>query len=272
MTTRVEKSIVVDVPVNAVYNQWTQFEEFPQFMGGVQSVTQLDDVRLRWVAEIFGVRREWDATILEQIPDEKIAWAATEGATNAGAVYFAPAGAGQTQVRLSLEFAPEGIVEKVGDLLNVVEKQAESDLERFKAFIEERGSASGAWRGEVTGSTTLGTPGVEEAAASEGTSGKAGLSTVAKVAGAAVAAAGVAAAGAMKSKSGSSSETSESEPVEIDVVDATTVEVDTTYVAATPDVFVEDDDVVTYDASGQTLNEFVSPTDDLGTGEPGRIA
>ena len=265
---RIEKSIEVQCPVHKVYNQWTQFEEFPQFMGGVKSVTQLDDVRLRWVAEIFGVRREWDATILEQIPDEKIAWAATEGATNAGAVYFAPAGAGQTQVRLSLEFAPEGIVEKVGDLFNVVEKQAEADLERFKAFIEERGSASGAWRGEVAGSTTLGTPGVEEAAASEGTSGKAGLSTVAKVAGAAVAAAGVAAAGAMKSKSASTSETSESESIDVDV--ATPVEVDTTYVAATPDVFVEDDDVVTYDASGQSLNEFVSPTDDLGTGEPGR--
>jgi hypothetical protein len=251
-----------------VYNQWTQFEEFPQFMGGVQSVTQLDDVRLHWVAEIFGVRREWDATILEQIPDEKIAWAATEGATNAGAVYFAPAGAGQTQVRLSLEFAPEGIVEKVGDLFNVVEKQTEADLERFKAFIEARGSASGAWRGEVAGTTTLGTPGIEEAAASEGTSGRAGFSTVAKVAGAAVAAAGVAAAGAMKNKTGSTSEAPESE--EVTVVEATPVEIDTAYVAETPDVFVEDDDVVTYDASGQSLNEFVSPTDEFGTGEGGR--
>jgi carbon monoxide dehydrogenase subunit G len=201
MTTKVDKSIQVDQPVNVVYNQWTQFEEFPNFMGGVQSVTQLDDRRLHWVAEIAGVKREWDATILEQVPDEKIAWAATEGATNAGAVYFAPSGAGRTEVRLSLEYAAEGIIEKIGDKLHIIEKQAESDLERFKTFIEERRSPTGAWRGDVAGATTTGTPGVEDAAASQGTSGKAGLSTAAKVAGAAVAAAGVAAAGAMRSKS-----------------------------------------------------------------------
>ena len=100
MTTKVEKSITVDVPVSMAYNQWTQFEDFPEFMGGVQQVEQLDDQRLHWVAEIAGVKREWYATILEQRPDEKIAWAATEGATNAGAVYFSPAGAGQTVVTL----------------------------------------------------------------------------------------------------------------------------------------------------------------------------
>jgi len=204
MTTKVEKTIEVDQPVNVVYNQWTQFEEFPTFMGGVESVTQLDDRRLHWVAEIAGVKREWDATILEQVPDEKIAWAATEGATNAGAVYFAPAGAGRTMIRLALEYAPEGIVEKIGDKLHIIEKQAESDLEKFKAFIEQEGSATGAWRGQVPGDTTLGTPGVEDAAASRGTSGKAGLSTTAKVAGAAAAAAGVAAASAMTKKSGGS--------------------------------------------------------------------
>jgi uncharacterized membrane protein len=86
MTTKVEKTIEVDQPVSTVYNQWTQFEEFPQFMGGVKQVQQLDDKRLHWVAEIAGVKREWDAQILEQVPDQKIAWAATEGATNAGAV------------------------------------------------------------------------------------------------------------------------------------------------------------------------------------------
>jgi uncharacterized membrane protein len=87
MTTKVEKSIEVDAPISAVYNQWTQFEEFPEFMGGVQKVEQLDDKTIHWVAEIAGVKREWNATILEQVPDQKIAWAATEGATNAGAVY-----------------------------------------------------------------------------------------------------------------------------------------------------------------------------------------
>src|SRR3954451_1894286 len=92
MTTRMEKSIQVDVPLSTAYNQWTQFEDFPHFMGGVQEVRQLDDRRLHWVAEIAGVRREWDASILEQEPDRKVAWAATSGATNAGAVRFEAAG------------------------------------------------------------------------------------------------------------------------------------------------------------------------------------
>ena len=100
MTTKVEKSIQVDVPIGTVYNQWTQFADFPQFMGGVQEVVQLDDRRLHWVAEIAGVKREWDAVVLEQVPDQKVAWAATSGATNAGAVIFAPAGTGRTLVTL----------------------------------------------------------------------------------------------------------------------------------------------------------------------------
>jgi uncharacterized membrane protein len=88
VTTRVEKTIEVNVPVRAAYNQWTQFEQFPQFMGGVQQVRQLSDTQLHWVAEIAGVKREWDAAILEQVPDQKVAWAATGGVTNAGAVHF----------------------------------------------------------------------------------------------------------------------------------------------------------------------------------------
>src|SRR5688572_31147307 len=115
MSTRVEKKIMVNVPVSRAYNQWTQFEEFPQFMGGVKSVTQLSDDRLEWVAEIAGVRRQWEARILEQVPDRKVAWAATEGATNAGAVTFEDAGAGRTSVHLVLEYEPEGLVEKIGD-------------------------------------------------------------------------------------------------------------------------------------------------------------
>ena len=128
MTTQVDKAIEVAVPVRTAYNQWTQFEEFPQFMGGVHEVRQLGDRQLHWVAEIAGVRREWDAEIIEQVPDEKVAWAATEGATNAGAVFFSALGPGRTSVRLHLEYAPEGVVERVGDKLNIVEKQAESDL------------------------------------------------------------------------------------------------------------------------------------------------
>jgi uncharacterized membrane protein len=158
VTTKVEKSVVVQVPIRTVYNQWTQFREFPRFMGGVKSVTQLSDDRLEWVAEIAGVRRRWEAKILEQIPDRRIAWAATEGTTNAGAVTFEDLGRGQTAVRLSLEYEPEGLVEKVGDKLNVVGKQAEADLERFKAFIEAQGYPTGSWRGTIGATIEVGSP------------------------------------------------------------------------------------------------------------------
>jgi carbon monoxide dehydrogenase subunit G len=204
MATKVEKSITVDVPVNTAYSQWTQFEEFPEFMGGVQRVEQLDDTRLHWAAEIGGVKREWNATILEQHVDQKVAWAATEGATNAGAVYFTPTGPNQTLVRLELEYEPEGLVEKVGDSLNIIDRQATSDLEKFKNFIEAKGAATGAWRGEVPG-VAVGTPGVEEAT-SHGDSGKAGISGKAAAAGVAVAAAGVAAAAAATSSSSNKSD------------------------------------------------------------------
>ena len=197
MTTKVEKSVVVDVPIRTVYNQWTQFQEFPRFMGGIKSVTQLSDDRLEWVAEIAGVRRRWEAKILEQIPDRRIAWAATEGATNAGAVTFEDLGRGQTSVRLSLEYEPEGLMEKVGDKLNVVGKQAEGDLDRFKAFIEAQRYPTGSWRGTVAATSEVGTPGIDDAVRSQGDNGKAGVSGKV-VAAAAAAVAGVVAAAAAR--------------------------------------------------------------------------
>ena len=202
MSTKVEKRILVNVPVSTAYNQWTQFEDFPRFMAGVKSVQQLGDDRLQWVAQIAGVRRKWQAKILEQIPDRKVAWAATEGATNAGAVTFEDLGGGQTSVQLVLEYEPEGLVEKIGDRLHIVERQAENDLNKFKAFIEAEGYASGAWRGTVNEGGSVGTPGVHDAAASSGDSGKAGISgaVAAGVGLAAAAAAGVAAAAGGKDK------------------------------------------------------------------------
>ncbi|QHK20675.1 cyclase [Pseudarthrobacter psychrotolerans] len=153
MSSKVEKRIVVDVPVSTAYNQWTQFEDFPHFMGGVESVTQLSDDRLKWVAHIAGVRRHWEARIVEQIPDRRVAWASTEGATNSGTVEFSDAGGNKTQLSLTLEYQPEGMVEKVGDLLHVVARQAEHDLKKFKDFIEHEGHATGAWRESVPGAT-----------------------------------------------------------------------------------------------------------------------
>jgi len=215
MSTNVEESIEVDLPVSTVYNQWTQFEDFPQFMSGVTSVTQLSDDRLEWVAEIAGVRRRWEAKILEQSPERKIAWAATEGATNAGAVTFQDLG-GRTLLHLSLEYEPEGLVEKVGDKLNVVENRAKGDLARFKSFVESEGYATGAWRGSVNPNGTGGRPSVEDADASRGDKGKAGVSgkAVAAGVGAAAAAAAVTAAGVAAAGKSSESTTTPAEQVE----------------------------------------------------------
>ncbi len=205
MTTKVEKSIQVDVPVRTAYDQWTQFEDFPHFMGGVKEVRQLDDRRLHWVAEIAGVRRQWEATVLEQEPDRKVAWAATEGATNAGAVRFESAGAGSTIVYLELEYEPEGLVEQVGDKLGIVERQVRSDLERFKKLVESQGYASGSWRGSINEELDVGTPTADTAYRSHGDSGKAGVSGKV-VAGAAAAVAGVAAAAVAATSSGGQSQ------------------------------------------------------------------
>jgi uncharacterized membrane protein len=147
----IEESVDVHVPVRTAYDQWTQFEQFPQFMGGVESVTQLDDRHLHWVAEIAGVRREWDAEITEQSPDQRVAWRATDGAENAGVVTFHHLDDATTKVMLQLDFEPEGFVEQAGDKLGIVKSQAKADLARFKDFIEERGTETGAWRGEVDG-------------------------------------------------------------------------------------------------------------------------
>jgi uncharacterized membrane protein len=139
----------VERPVTTVYNQWTQFEEFPQFMEGVEKVTQLDDKRLHWVAKIGPVQREWDAEIVSQSPDQGVAWRSVNGADNAGTVTFRPLAADRTEVTLELTFDPETATEKVGDALGIVERRAEGDLERFKKFIEERGAETGAWRGRI---------------------------------------------------------------------------------------------------------------------------
>jgi len=145
----IEKSIDVHVPVHTAYNQWTQFETFPRFMEGVEEVRQLDDKRLHWRANVGGKAKEWDAVITEQVPDQRIAWRNTTGAANAGVVTFHRLNDNTTRVMLQLEYEPEGIVENVGDVIGVVSSRVKGDLERFKRFIEERGSETGAWRGKI---------------------------------------------------------------------------------------------------------------------------
>lgn len=149
---KIEKDIVVNVPVSVAYDQWTQFESFPEFMDGVKEVVQLDEKRLRWRAEVAGKDQEWEAEITDQVPDRHIAWRSVAGAMNAGSVIFQPAGDGQTKVALQLTYEPDEAVEKVGDALGVVERRVSGDLERFKKFVESRGAPTGAWRGEIHGS------------------------------------------------------------------------------------------------------------------------
>lgn len=145
----IEQSIDVHVPARVAYNQWTQFEEFPHFMEGVESVTQLDDKRLHWRTNIGGVKKEWDAEITEQIPDKRIAWRNIAGTSNAGVVTFHRIDDNTTRIMLQVEYDPEGIVENVGDAVGVTSARVRGDLKRFKEFIEARGRETGAWRGEI---------------------------------------------------------------------------------------------------------------------------
>ncbi len=148
---RAAQEIVVEAPVTAVYNQWTQFEEFPRFMGAVEAVEQIDDRLLHWKANIGGRDVEWDAEIQEQVPDDKIVWRSIDGSNNAGFVSFRPIDSQRTEVHLEMSYEPEGFAETVGDALGFVDGQVKRDLERFKEFIEDRGGQpTGAWRGQLS--------------------------------------------------------------------------------------------------------------------------
>jgi uncharacterized membrane protein len=144
-----EKSIDVNVPVNTAYNQWTQFEDFPKFMEGIVEVRQIDDTHLHWVADIAGKRKEWDAEIIEQVPDMRIAWRSTAGAPNGGVVTFHRLSDDSTRIMLQMEYDPQGVTENVADAVGVTSRRIQGDLERFREFIESRGAETGAWRGSV---------------------------------------------------------------------------------------------------------------------------
>ena len=147
----IEKSVEVNVPVRTAYDQWTQFEEFPRFMEGIEKVTQLDNTHLHWKATIGGKNKEWKAVITEQRPDEQIAWKSTDGAKNAGVVTFHRLSDQKSKIMLQMDYEPEGALENVGDAIGAVSLRVAGDLERFKEFIEKRGHETGAWRGEVKG-------------------------------------------------------------------------------------------------------------------------
>ena len=143
------ESIDIAVPVRTAYDQWTQFEEFPSFMADIREVRQLDATHLHWVAELGGRFEEWDAVITEQRPDERVAWRNTDGKDNAGVVTFHRISDATTRVMVQLDYVPEGITEKLGSAAGVPDRQVKGDLERFKHLVENRGGATGGWRGEV---------------------------------------------------------------------------------------------------------------------------
>ena len=147
--TSVDKTLEIDAPIQTVYNQWTQFEEYPVFMEGVQTVQQMGDERLHWVAEVGGKHREWYARITRQVPDEVIAWESEGGAGVDGTVIFKPVDMDHTKVELHMGYEAEGLKEEVGGALGFLSRQVEADLKRFKQYVEQRGVESGAWRGEI---------------------------------------------------------------------------------------------------------------------------
>jgi uncharacterized membrane protein len=152
----IEQSIEVDVPVTTAYNQWTQFEEFPQFMDGVDSIRQLDDTHLHWVVSHNGQTHEFDTEITEQRPDERVAWRTTDGKSHAGAVTFHRLDDGHTKIMVQMDWEPEGMLETLGAALGSDDRRVKEDLEKFKELIENRGFAQGAWRGEVDRGNVVG--------------------------------------------------------------------------------------------------------------------
>jgi uncharacterized membrane protein len=145
----IEQSIEVQVPVSTAYNQWTQFEEFPKFMEGIEEVVQLDGTHMHWVAEFAGRRHEWDAEVTEQKPDDRVAWRNTDGKDNAGVVTFHYIDDETTRIMVQMDFLPEGVLEQVADVIGAPQRRVKDDLGRFKDMIESRRVATGAWRGEV---------------------------------------------------------------------------------------------------------------------------
>ena len=153
---RITKTFEINAPVRAVYNQWTQFEQFPRFMDGVKEVRQMDETHLHWKASVAGKEKEWDAEIVEQVPDQRIAWRSTSGAANAGTVRFEQVNQGRSRVHLTMEYEPKGFIENVGDAIGMVDRKVDKAVEDFKRIIEQRGQETGAWRGEVHGGQKTG--------------------------------------------------------------------------------------------------------------------
>jgi uncharacterized membrane protein len=150
MESSIVETIEVNVPVRTAYNQWTQFEEFPQFMASVKEIRQLDDKHLHWKANVAGEEKEWDVEITEQIPDKRIAWRSTSGVPNGGVATFHKISDNLTRVAVQMDYQPEGPMEKLGDAFGAVRMELRGNLQKFKEMMEARGKETGGWRGSIT--------------------------------------------------------------------------------------------------------------------------
>jgi uncharacterized membrane protein len=145
----VHHSVDIDLPVRTVYNQWTQFEDFPLFMRNVKDLRQIDDTHMEWDVSISGISRSFVTEITEQTPDQRIAWTTLEGPHQSGVVTFHALSDTTSRVTLQMDMDSEGFLEKVADWGGYVSDRAKKDLDQFKDFIENRGRATGEWRGTV---------------------------------------------------------------------------------------------------------------------------
>ncbi len=154
-----EKTFEFDCPVHVTYNQWTQFEEFPRWMGSVKEVRQLDDTHQHWKVRIAGKEKEFDTVLIDQVPDQHISWRATSGVPNQGTARFEKLPNDRSRVQLEMDYEPQSFVEKAADAVGIVSAYVESAVEKFKKSLEDRGRETGAWRGEIHGGQETGAGG-----------------------------------------------------------------------------------------------------------------
>lgn len=144
------ETIDVAVPVSTAYNQWTQFEQFPEFLVRVDSIRQTGDTHTTWRVNIGGQVREFDAEITEQHPDERVAWTSTGGEVDhAGVVTFHKLDDSHTRVTVQLDWEPEGLLERIGSATGIASHAVDDELEHFKHYVESTGSSAAGWRGDV---------------------------------------------------------------------------------------------------------------------------
>jgi uncharacterized membrane protein len=145
----IQQSVDVAVPIKVAYNRFTMFEDWPEFMHRVESVDQADDTTLSVSIKVWGLTRRFEAEIVEQRPDERIEWNVSEGLSHTGVVTFHELAPRLTRVEVSLDFEPQGMLEKMGRGMRFAKRAVRGDLHRFKAIVELDEEAEGGWRGTI---------------------------------------------------------------------------------------------------------------------------